>query len=180
LDSLRFGNPRQPRSSVNLRSGDTRIPSRDPNRRSVARGLKPTPKAPDACCLWCGRAFIPRTTGGSAQKFCCTGHRQQFWIAARCWTMRAIEAGLLSVTLGRLLKGVSHERARCPRGISRLKISPRTDRGRMFGLNAKNCARRGSRHQSCSCKRIIYCDRLPITTRQAPADGPRCIISGRR
>jgi hypothetical protein len=41
--------------------------------------------------------FTPRMTGGSAQKFCCTGHRQQFWIAARRWTMRAIEAGLLSV-----------------------------------------------------------------------------------
>jgi hypothetical protein len=25
------------------------------------------------------------------------GHRQQFWIAARRWTIRAIEAGLLSV-----------------------------------------------------------------------------------
>ena len=43
----------------------------------------------------CG--FRPRSTGGSAQKFRCTEHRQQFWIAARRWTMRAIEAGLLSV-----------------------------------------------------------------------------------
>jgi hypothetical protein len=50
-----------------------------------------------ARCLWCGRAFRPRATGGSAQKFCCSGHRQQFWIAARRWTMRAIDAGLLSV-----------------------------------------------------------------------------------
>jgi len=50
-----------------------------------------------ASCLWCGRAFMRRATGGSAQKFCCTEHRQQFWIAARRWTMRAIEAGLLSV-----------------------------------------------------------------------------------
>jgi hypothetical protein len=49
------------------------------------------------CCLWCGRTFPSRTTGGSAQKFCCTEHRQQFWIAARRWTMRGIEAGLLSV-----------------------------------------------------------------------------------
>jgi hypothetical protein len=31
-------------------------------------------------------------TGGSTQKFCCTGHRQQFWTAARRWTMRAIDA----------------------------------------------------------------------------------------
>jgi hypothetical protein len=43
-------------------------------------------------CVWCGRAFTPRTNGGSSQKFCCSGHRQAFWIAARRWTMRAIEA----------------------------------------------------------------------------------------
>jgi hypothetical protein len=46
----------------------------------------------------CGVTGIsPRATGGSVQKFCCTEHRQQFWIAARRWTMRAIEVGLLSV-----------------------------------------------------------------------------------
>jgi len=55
------------------------------------------------------------------QKFCCTGHRQQFWIAARRWTMRAIEAGLLSVDC---LKGVSHERARCRRGRSAAEDTP--------------------------------------------------------
>jgi hypothetical protein len=36
------------------------------------------------------------------------------WIAARRWTMRAIDAG---PTLGRLLEGISNERARCLRGI---------------------------------------------------------------
>src|ERR1700745_3533360 len=51
----------------------------------------------NARCLWCHRIFTPRTTGGSTQRFCCAEHRQQFWIAARRWTMRAIEAGLLSV-----------------------------------------------------------------------------------
>jgi hypothetical protein len=57
------------------------------------------PRSPtfDACCLWCDRPFPLRMTGGSAQKFCCTRHRQQFWIAARRWTMKAIAAGLLSV-----------------------------------------------------------------------------------
>jgi hypothetical protein len=55
------------------------------------------PVALSTRCLWCGRAFAPRATGGSAQKFCSTGHRQEFWIAARRWTMRAIEVGLLSV-----------------------------------------------------------------------------------
>jgi hypothetical protein len=38
------------------------------------------------------RTFDPRRTGGSVQKFCCTAHKQQFWIAARRWTMRAIDA----------------------------------------------------------------------------------------
>jgi hypothetical protein len=71
--------------------------SADPNSGSVSTGLEPTQNFPHACCLWCGRAFKPRSTGGSAQKFCCTAHRQQFWVAARRWTMRAIDAGLLSV-----------------------------------------------------------------------------------
>jgi hypothetical protein len=65
---------------------------------SVTPWLEPTQKpAMDTRCLWCDRMFTPRATGGSAQRFCSTGHRQQFWIAARRWTMRAIEAGLLSV-----------------------------------------------------------------------------------
>jgi hypothetical protein len=50
-----------------------------------------------AHCLWCGRPFSSRKTGGSVQKFCSTGHRQAFWIAARRWTLLAIDAGLLSV-----------------------------------------------------------------------------------
>jgi hypothetical protein len=89
---------------------------------SVTRVLEPAREpAMDARCLWCDRVFTPRTTGGSAQKFCCTGHRQQSWIAARRWTMRAIEAGL---ALGRLLEGVSHERARCLRRHSDLTDIP--------------------------------------------------------
>src|SRR5438045_7968223 len=56
-----------------------------------------TPSAVKAHCLWCGRIFRARATGGSAQRFCSTEHRKAFWTAARRWTMRAIEAGLLSV-----------------------------------------------------------------------------------
>ena len=63
----------------------------------VADRLEPNQKSHQARCLWCGRAFKPRSTGGLAQKFCWTEHRQQFWIAARRWTMRVIEVGLLSV-----------------------------------------------------------------------------------
>ncbi len=74
------------------------VVSADRSHGSVAAGLEPAHEpAMDGCCLWCDRTFTPRMTGGSMQKFCCTGHRQQFWIAARRWTMRAIEAGLLSV-----------------------------------------------------------------------------------
>jgi hypothetical protein len=73
------------------------VASANLSRRSDAAGLEPAQKSPDARCLWCGRVFTPRATGGSVQKFCCTAHRQQFWIAARRWTMRAIDAGLLSV-----------------------------------------------------------------------------------
>src|ERR1051325_191501 len=50
-----------------------------------------------AHCVWCGRVFSLRKTGGSAQRFCCLEHRKAFWTAARRWTMRAIETGLLSV-----------------------------------------------------------------------------------
>jgi hypothetical protein len=67
------------------------------SREPVVVGLESSQKSLDARCLWCGRAFTPRVTGGTAQKFCSTGHRQEFWIAARRWTMRAIDAGLLSV-----------------------------------------------------------------------------------
>jgi hypothetical protein len=68
------------------------------DRGGLTAALESEPQpAVDASCSWCGRAFTPRATGGSAQKFCCPAHRQQFWIAARRWTMRAIEVGLLSV-----------------------------------------------------------------------------------
>ena len=86
---------------------------------SVIAAPEPTPQfLLNACCLWCDRYFTPRATGGSVQKFCCTGHRQQFWIAARRWTMRGDRGGS---TLGRLLEGVPHERARCLRGHSAVR-----------------------------------------------------------
>ena len=54
-------------------------------------------RAETAHCLWCERAFKLRKTGGSAQRFCCLAHRKAFWTAARRWTMRAIETGLITV-----------------------------------------------------------------------------------
>jgi len=78
--------------------------SEDPNGGSASTGLEPTQKFRHARCLWCGRAFKPRSTGGSAQKFRYTGHRQQFWIAARRWTMRAISAAA-TITRALLVPG---------------------------------------------------------------------------
>jgi hypothetical protein len=69
----------------------------DPHAISIFPREPPQRRTGKARCLWCGRAFTPRTTGGSAQRFCSTAHRQSFWVAARRWTMRAIETGLLSV-----------------------------------------------------------------------------------
>jgi hypothetical protein len=49
-----------------------------------------------ACCAWCGRAFAPRTTGGTEQRFCRAACRNAFWSAARSWVLVAFESGLLS------------------------------------------------------------------------------------
>jgi len=65
--------------------------------RDHAHHADPKPSCTRPQCLWCGRAFTSRITGGSPQRFCSTGHRQAFWVAARRWTMRAVEAGLLNV-----------------------------------------------------------------------------------
>jgi hypothetical protein len=86
-----------PAKAVFLPASHTEVPLNRggfPITAALELDLKP---AWDARCLWCDGTFTPRTTGGSVQKFCCAAHRQQFWIAARRWTMKAIEAGLLSV-----------------------------------------------------------------------------------
>jgi hypothetical protein len=79
---------------------DSDKPGTDPGHlfsRDLARLLSPHHSE-----IHCGLA--PRAFAGSAclrsdrrGLGCSTGHRQEFWIAARRWTMRAIEAGLLSV-----------------------------------------------------------------------------------
>jgi len=68
---------------------------------SVIAAPEPTPQfLLNSCCLWCDRTFTPRATGGSAQRFCCTGHLDD-------------EGDRGGPTLGRLPEGVSRERARC-------------------------------------------------------------------
>src|SRR5947207_14888909 len=77
---------------TSLKTLDGCGPDDDPPPTSVwiARSKRPN-------CVWCGRSFRQRLTGGSAQRFCSTEHRKAFWTAARRWTMLAIEMGLLSV-----------------------------------------------------------------------------------
>src|SRR5271168_594445 len=113
LESVnQFPNSPIPAAAITVKIGSLLVPpALDPAQNPAS----------EARCLWCQRTFAARTTGGSSQKFCCTGHRQQFWIAARRWTMRAIEAGAGGAApSGRLPKGISPERARCLRGHSDL------------------------------------------------------------
>jgi hypothetical protein len=51
----------------------------------------------DRRCLWCGRPFTPRCSGGSAQRFCKPAHRHAFGTQARRWAIRAIEGGQITV-----------------------------------------------------------------------------------
>jgi hypothetical protein len=85
--------------------------------RSVSAALEP---ASHAHCLWCDRTFTPRMTGGSAQKFCCTG---QATILDRSAALDD-ESDRRGLTLGRLLEGVPRERARCLRGVPLLQRDP--------------------------------------------------------
>jgi hypothetical protein len=48
-------------------------------------------------CLWCGRRFRPRQTGGKPQRFCCAGHRSRYWGTGRKWLAQAVEAGFISL-----------------------------------------------------------------------------------
>jgi hypothetical protein len=48
-------------------------------------------------CIWCGRAFIPRTRGRKRQRSCRPTHRSRFWCALRKWASRLFDAGLISI-----------------------------------------------------------------------------------
>jgi len=84
----------------------------EPSEDGEVGGGPVPPAAPSqamaANCVWCGRPFAPRRTGGSAQRFCSTGHRHAFWIAARRWTMRAIETGPVWVDCLRAPQTIVH------------------------------------------------------------------------
>ena len=48
-------------------------------------------------CLWCGKPFTRRPSGGSRQMFCDPRHRIAFHTAARRWAERAIASGALTI-----------------------------------------------------------------------------------
>ena len=56
-----------------------------------------SPQPPLGTCLWCGKLFPPRSTGGLRQRFCQPAHRRAFETAARQLVGRLIAAGQLSV-----------------------------------------------------------------------------------
>jgi hypothetical protein len=74
-----------------------------------------------ASCAWCGRAFIPRATGGKRQVFCRPACRRGFDAAGRRWVSEAIASGMLTVEA--LRNGAAATRALAPGAISPAPIS---------------------------------------------------------
>ena len=73
-------------------------------------------------CLWCGRNFTPRTTGGHAQRFCRLPCRRAYDAAGRRFVAEAIACGLLS--LDQIRNGAAATRALLPGAISPAPITP--------------------------------------------------------
>ena len=72
-DRVHHGNDRP------MQPADRRLPAHEPG--AARRGPDDSPSTQR--CLWCGRTFTPRRSGGSAQRFCAPKHRLQYWAAAR-------------------------------------------------------------------------------------------------
>jgi hypothetical protein len=62
----------------------------------------------DQRCLWCNTMVVQARRHGSLKRFCCAGHRNAFWTAARRWVMRAVEAGLLPAQALKAHQGSVH------------------------------------------------------------------------
>ena len=48
-------------------------------------------------CFWCNDPYTPRSTGGTAQRFCSSDCRAEFHNSVRQWAIEAIERGELTV-----------------------------------------------------------------------------------
>jgi hypothetical protein len=51
----------------------------------------------EVTCTWCAKPFSPRR-GGSRQRFCCPGHRNEFHSLARSWAEKAVASGTLTIS----------------------------------------------------------------------------------
>ena len=49
-------------------------------------------------CLWCSGLFMPRSDGGSVQKFCTAQCRNSYHLGARLWGLEQVERGLVPVS----------------------------------------------------------------------------------
>jgi len=155
---------------------------------SVTKALQPAHQpALDTRCLWCGRDFTPRATGGSAQKFCCIGHRQEFWIAARRWTMRAIDAGLLSVDCLKASHTSVHAHRTRVREV-RIQFPP-ADSPSLAGFllpvsQGRRLPRRGRAGPGGTAGRDAQGSstsrQLPATSLSGPIPVPQCRLGGSR
>ena len=103
-------------ASMTNSSGILNAANRDSRSVTAICELTSHPVALSTRCLWCGRAFTPRATGGSASEVLL--HGTQATVLDRGAPLdHAGDRG--GPTLGRLPEGVSHERARCLRGFPR-------------------------------------------------------------
>jgi hypothetical protein len=85
-------------------------------RAAVSESAEPPAGISPCACIWCGRPFTPRTTGGHAQRYCSPFCRRAFDAAGRRWVTEAIADG--SLTLDQLRNGVAATRALIPEAIS--------------------------------------------------------------
>jgi hypothetical protein len=74
-----------------------------------------------AACTWCNSSYMPRTTGGHAQRFCRPACRRGFDAAGRRWVAEAIARGML--TIDALRDGAVTTRALLQGAISPAPIS---------------------------------------------------------
>ena len=79
------------------------------------------PDPPDRACMWCGKGFAPRVSGGKPQMFCHEVCRRAFDAAGRRWVAEAIAAGTL--TLDALRNGAVTTRALLPEAVSPAPVS---------------------------------------------------------
>jgi len=79
------------------------------------------PDPPDRACMWCGKGFAPRVSGGKPQMFCHEVCRRAFDAAGRRWVAEAIADGTL--TLDSLRNGAAATRALLPGGNSSAPVA---------------------------------------------------------